>query len=66
MDEESSESSESDRRSAQIVLTLANPYTRSVRCGEDRLLSLDKQKQIMPFRGKPEWHGNLDALRSDS
>lgn len=37
----------------------------AVELGLHTLLRLKKQQEIRRLRGKLEWHGDLDAMRSD-
>ena len=38
---------------------------QTVEEGLRTLLRLSRQAEIRKFRGKLEWHGDLDAMRSD-
>jgi Arc/MetJ family transcription regulator len=38
----------------------------AVELGLRTLLRLQQQEEIRRFRGKLDWHGDLDALRTDS
>jgi len=37
----------------------------AVERGLETLLRLSKQLQVRQFRGKLQWHGDLDAMRRD-
>lgn len=56
-----------DDRLMEEALRLTGLKTKreAVELGLRTLLRLNKQEQIRRFRGKLEWQGDLDAMRTD-
>lgn len=48
-----------------LRLTGLNTKREAVELGLRTLVRLRRQEQVRRFRGKLEWEGNLDAMRTD-
>ena len=49
-----------------LKMTGVRTKREAVELGLKALISLKEQEQIRKFRGKLQWRGELDAMRTDS